>query len=81
MMENGVIADVERQIAEFEAIAEGTVLMGSDGGVWLKPEQSDKHHLEHMVVGLFTGKLVHFSRLGKYKPTSLTTIYKEAWDL
>jgi len=57
--------DQEDQTAIFESWPEGSILMTKTDDYWVKPEQSEQHHLEYMLVNLFSGKVVHFSRVGK----------------
>ena len=55
----------KEQITTFENYPEGCILISDSDKYWIKPEQSERYHLEHMLVSLISGKVVHFSRAGK----------------
>lgn len=62
--------DWEKLQEKFDAIPEGTILRSQSGNYYLKPEQSIAHHLDYMVIDLFSGRIVHYSNLLDFEETS-----------
>ena len=64
----GFCMDWEKLQKKFEGLPSGEKLMCADGDYWIKPVQDISHHLDHKVINLFSGKIVHFSRLKQITP-------------
>lgn len=48
---------------QFNHLPAGSLYKGNDNSYYIKPTQSQAHHLEGMLINLFTGSIVHFSNL------------------
>lgn len=46
---------------QFESIPVGALCKGNNNSYYLKPAQSKAHHLDGMLINLFTGSIVHYS--------------------
>ena len=62
--------EIEMARKKYESLSAGTLIRAGDGRHYLKPRRSREHNLDGQLIDLFTGEVVHFTKVG-----SLTAVY------